>query len=179
MALPFHRPQLLDPLLKRAGFGEYCGDGVCVECINDIGGRAPAHYGSNHYSAAVVFPPRDRTVFLTMLSTEWPDPRAACANYEMPNGVAVTLQVGSFVPTKLESFRLVREGNRNIIEACGFDSASYSNAVPSEQELVRQIMRGFGEVVILPRHPLEGGATYEVNAVVNGVAYKWSFSIDR
>ena len=36
-----------------------------------------------------------------------------------------------------------------------------------------------GEVVIVPRKPLERAATYQVSTTVNDHPYQWSFTVSR
>jgi hypothetical protein len=53
------------------------------------------------------------------------------------------------------------------------------NPIPHDQEHARSTLNLFGEVVMIPRKPLERGATYEVSATVNDRPYKWSSTVSR
>ena len=48
-----------------------------------------------------------------------------------------------------------------------------------QQKRARDLLHFYGQVVIVPRKPLERGATYEVSATVNEHPYKWSFTVSR
>ena len=58
------------------------------------------------------------------------------------------------------------------LEACGFDASSYSNPDATAQERGRDILHGFGAVVVVPRAPLDKGASYTVSMTVNGREYQ-------
>jgi hypothetical protein len=38
LSVPFDRPQILNPLLKRVGYGMYCDAGLCVACLDVLHG---------------------------------------------------------------------------------------------------------------------------------------------
>ena len=59
------------------------------------------------------------------------------------------------------------------------DSGTYVNPDPAQQALVREILYDFGMVVVLPRRPLERGASYHVTMEVNKREYEWSFLTPR
>src|SRR5262249_46833517 len=97
--------------------------------------------------------------------------------YKYPNGLPITLELGSSVAAKLEAFSVHRAGKaEEALEACGFDADSYVNPDPAQQARVRSVLQGFGMVVVLPRKPFEKGAAYHVTMSVNGNKYDWSFS---
>jgi hypothetical protein len=115
------------------------------------------------------------------LDSEWPDPLTACSGYARPAGFPVTLEVGANVDAKLGAYRLTRDGKSSAdspanVEACGFDASSYSNPEAAAQQRGRDILHGFGAVVIIPRARLDRGAGYTISMTVNGWEYKWTFS---
>ena len=114
---------------------------------------------------------------LVELPSEWPNPLKACPSYAFPVGVPITIQLGVNVDAKLTSYALT-QGSK-AVEACGFDSSTYSNPDPVELRNAVGTMKMNGEVVIIPRRPLERGATYEVSATVNDQPYSWSFTVSR
>src|SRR5262249_16926489 len=83
----------------------------------------------------VQFPPEGSTVPMTeMLRGEWPNPVAACSGYSYPVGLPVTLQLGSDQQLALSSYSFRDETDGRRLEACAFDSATYSNADPVQQQ---------------------------------------------
>ncbi len=115
------------------------------------------------------------------LDSEWPDPLTGCPGYARPAGFPITLEVGANVNAKLGPYRLSRDGKSSgdsptNVEACGFDASSYSNLEATAEERGRDILHSFGAVVIIPKAPLDKGASYTISMTVNGWEYKWSFS---
>ena len=177
---PLHRPAILSPLLKKVGYGMYCASDLCAACL-DLGHGAEAPgITSLSFSQPVQFPPPGSEVALRTLYLEWPDPRSGCPGYQSPSGIPITVQVGAWIPAKLDAFALLRtDKTKTVLDACGFDSGSYVNADPAQQALVREILHDFGMVVLIPRRPLERGASYDVGITVNGNKYNWSFSTPK
>ncbi len=95
----------------------------------------------------------------------------------MPVGLPVTIQLGRELDAKLSSYS-IRQASKPV-EACGFDAMGYSSSNAGEEERARKWLRSFGEVVIVPRRPLTRGATYAVNATVNGQLFNWSFTVSK
>src|SRR5262249_23118307 len=62
---------------------------------------------------------RPTEVPLRSFYLEWPDPRTSCPGYKYPNGLPITLELGSSVAAKLEAFfgashREIRNGTRGL-----------------------------------------------------------------
>jgi hypothetical protein len=177
MSAPLHRPAILSPLLKTVGYGMYCISDLCAACLDLSHGAEAPGVTSLTFSRPVEFPPPGSQVALRTLYLEWPDPRSSCPGYKSPSGVPITVQVGAWVPAKLDAFTLLRtDKTKAVLDACGFDSDSYLNPDPAQQALVREILHDFGMVVVIPRRPLERAASYQVTATVNGTKFAWSFS---
>jgi hypothetical protein len=176
LAGPFHRASILYPGLHRVGFGQFCQDRACAAALNISESLQPVS-GPGAFEHPVIFPPQKYPVALVDLQNEWPNPASACAGYASPIGLPVTIQLGTNIDAKLSSYTLSQ--NSHPVEACGFDAMTYVNPSPDDQQRARSILHWFGEVVIVPRKPLVRGATYEVNATVNDLPYKWSFTVSR
>ncbi len=179
MSIVFHRPPILSPLLDRAGYGLDCESGTCAAALDLLHGARTAPYSGLALAQPIEFPPNGSQVPLRESYAEWPDPLASCPGYRLPTGLAITLQIGEFVPAKLDQFSVTRlgpDGSATPLEACGFDAASYSNPDPVSQERGRGILKGYSLVAVIPRRPLEPGARYAVAIAVNGKRYEWSFS---
>ena len=180
MALPFHRMPIINPRLTSAGFGLYCEAEACAAGLNLLKGSQ----GKMPLRAAerepIEFPPDGGTVAIRSFENEWPNPLTSCPGYEAPSGLAITLQLGDWVDTHLGEYSVARvnaDGSRAAVEACGFDSTSYSNPDAYSQELGRNVLKSYGTVVVIPRATLDKGAKYQVHLSTNGKQYNWTFAI--
>jgi hypothetical protein len=175
----FHRLPLLNPGLKRVGYYDFCGGGLCVAALNAMAGAEPSIRG-RLFAHPIRFPPDGAKIDLRTFSNEWPDPLTSCDGYAPPTGLPITLSLGSFVPARLGSFRLERVsagGSAVKVEACGFDSDSYSNPDANAQNVAREVLKANSTVVIISRSPLIRGDAYRVEVEVNGTAHRWSFTV--
>jgi uncharacterized protein YkwD len=179
MAGPFHRANILNPDLQRVGYGESCQRNVCVSVLNTIGGIDRIPPSGTIYGQPVEFPAPASTTNLIAVSGEWPSPLSVCHGYSFPAGSPITVQIGYYADARLSDFSLVTTSGHSAGTAqdvCGFDAMNYTNPVRTEQDLVRSILHGFGEVVIVPRRPLQRGTSYRVAITINGKRYTWPFS---
>jgi uncharacterized protein YkwD len=194
----FHRLGLLERNLTTAGYGHYCEGGNCASVVvlrsHEEADTDPTWFGK--FPEPVMFPSNGTTVparLSALTLGEWPEPLSlSCSGYRRPAGYPITLQFDSrFVP-KLLSFSLSHNGAP--IEGCGYDSTSYTNSEQATQDWARAVLKGYGAVVIIPRNPLERGATYVVTVTVEGQSdpfasgsqspfagltrhFEWSFSV--
>ena len=99
----FHRLPLLNPNLRRVGYYDFCGGGICVAAMNAMGGVDGAGLRQS-FLRPLKFPPADAGLDLRTFENEWPDPLSACPGFAAPTGLPITLSLGSFVPAKLERF---------------------------------------------------------------------------
>ncbi len=187
--IPFHRLSLISPYLQRSGFGRYCEGQGCAAALDTLSDRTRLPEHPVPFAQPLRFPPPGATIGIRSLDSEWPDPLATCPGYARPAGLAVTLEVGADIDARLGAYRFTRAGGSPAtssatssirppanLEACGFDASSYNNPDPAAQQRAREILHAFGAVVIIPRAPLERGASYAVWMMVNGQEYKWSFA---
>jgi FHA domain/Cysteine-rich secretory protein family len=177
----FHRLPLLNPNLRRVGYYDFCGGGICVAAMNAIAGADGTGLRQS-FPRPLKFPPADAGIDLRTFENEWPDPLSACPGYAAPTGLPITLSLGSFVPAKLEGFSVESvspDGTSSKVEACGFDAATYVNSESYGQSAGRDVLAANGSVVVIPRRPLTRGATYSVRMTVNGHEYAWTFSVNN
>jgi uncharacterized protein YkwD len=185
MAIPFHRLPILNPRLRRAGFGMYCEAGACTAGMNLLTGASAERSKMSLDSSVtgpIVFPADGSSISINSFGNEWPDPRASCPGYQPPSGVAITIQLDAFIDTHLGEYSIAREaadGTLTKLQACGFDSTSYANPDAYSQQLGRDILKDYGAIVVIPRAPLAAGGKYFVSISVNGRPYQWHFSIYR
>lgn len=173
IAGPFNRFAMLDPSIVEAGFGEATKAGCWVAGLR----LPPDRQEVKRYAHAVEFPPPGADLPLSWSGVEWPNPLAGCPGYAAPVGLPITLQLGRLVPTRLSAHRLTRDGQE--IASCAFDSHSYRNPRPDEQEYARWELRSSGAVVVIPRQPLEAGSQYTVSITADGRPYTWSFRVSK
>jgi len=176
LAAPFHRASILDPDLHRVGFGQFCQDRACAAALNTTEAIRPAP-APIPFAQPVFFPPQKYPIALIDLQSEWPNPASSCAGYAFPVGLPITIQLGTNFDAKLSSYTLTQDSKP--VEACGYDSTTYVNPNPNDQQRARAVLHWNGEVVIVPRKPLDRGTTYQVSATVNDHPYQWSFTVSR
>jgi hypothetical protein len=170
---------ILNPQLASAGFGIYCEAEACAAGLNLLNGAQRTVAPGSAETGPIAFPPDGATVPLLSFENEWPDPLTSCPGYEKPSGLTITLQLGTWMASRLGDYSLAREnpdGTRTALQACGFDSTSYSNSDAYSQELGRQVLKSYGTVAVIPRAPLVKGAKYAVSITANGKRYDWTFA---
>jgi len=172
----FHRLPLLSPRLQRVGYAQQCANQMCVAAMNaqsDVERTARA----TMYKAPVAFPPDGATLALKWFTMEVPNPLSSCPGYEKPTGVPITLQLGNFVAIKLDHYSLKEVGSSDEVEACGFDSTTYTSPDSAIQAAARATLDAWGTVVVIPRRPLKPGGSYKVEMTASGKMYGWQFSV--
>jgi hypothetical protein len=175
----FHRLPLLSRRLRAVGYDDRCEDHVCIAALNAQTDLEPAKAGEP-YAAPVEFPAPGAEIDMTTFSQEWPDPLSSCPGYTRPTSLPITLQLGGFLPATMQSFAVERidaGGGAVKLEACGFDLSNYNNPTLSTEATARQVLKEHGAVVVIPRRPLEKGATYRVSITADGKPYQWTFSV--
>jgi hypothetical protein len=189
MLAVFHRFPLLDPQLRKVGYGEYCEDQACAAALNIQTGANSAWTDYNRRLSAggplgstdptaedstVEFPPDGSSTSFTQFDgNEWPDPLSACPGYKPPTGPPLSVQTGAWIKTRLNSCSVTANGVK--LETRGIDSDSYTNPDMLEQRDGSNGLEAAGAVILIPRQPLDPGTVYNVTADVNGRTYKWSF----
>jgi hypothetical protein len=177
----FHRLPLLSPRLRRVGFNQVCDRGLCVAALDAQSGVEPSAAGTA-YAAPIEFPADGATINLRTFTDEWPDPLSACAGYKAPTGLPITLATGYQIRTSLDAYsfeRIAADGAASKLDACGFDSSTYTNLDPATQKTARDVLLAQGTVVVIPQAPLTAGASYRVSITASGTHYRWTFSVAR
>jgi hypothetical protein len=176
MQAPFHAVGLLDPALHSAGYGTYRESDGGFE----MGAALDVLRGLGQIPDTVQFPiawPGDGTV--VSLSYHWlesPDPLTSCPGYSAPSGLPILLQLGpGGLTPDVTAHSLQQDGVE--IPHCVFDETNYANPNGDLRDLGRSILGARDAVVIIPRDPLDPGATYEVSVTANGRTTTWSFAV--
>lgn len=178
IAGPFHRPQIVNPDVRQVGFGEYCNERVCAASLDWRSDLEPALPGGHPYATPIEIPPDGATVKPSGFGGEWPSPTSTCPGYPY-NAPAITIQVGINMGAAVSDASLTQAtgaGAGTKVATCAYDFQRYTNPDPGTQEHGRQMLRSFGQVVMMVRDPLASGETYRVAMTVNGKPYTWSFT---
>jgi hypothetical protein len=201
IAIPLHRTAILDPNLMRIALGRYCENGVCAAALSGDVQQSWKASELEQFPNPVEFPPDGTTLphAFRMFGGEWPNPLSSCPGYGPLTGEPISLQFDNrFIP-KLTAFTVTRNGT--AVETCGIDSTSYTNANKFDEDWGRNCLTGDALIVLVPRVPLEPGASYTVAVTVQGRShpypnwpnssgtwaafagqtrtYTWSFSVGR
>lgn len=177
----FHRLPLLNPRLRRVGFNQVCDRGLCVAALDAQSGVDSSAAGTA-YATPIEFPADGTSIDLRTFTDEWPDPLSACAGYKAPTGLPITLATGYWIHTSLDAYsfeRISGDGAATKLDACGFDSSTYTNLDPATQKTAREVLTAQGTVVVIPQAPLTAGDTYRVSITASGKQYRWTFSVAR
>jgi uncharacterized protein YkwD len=176
---PFHALGLLDPALRRTGFGsDRDASGViCMAAALDVisgldGSFAPAG------RLAVAWPGNGATVYLRTYTagTDSPEPLSSCpSDYPTTTGLPITLQIGngSLTTVAVTASALKRDGTP--VEFCWFTENTYTSPDSRLQTAGRGILGARDAIVLVPREPLTAGSTYAVSVTANDWTYQWSF----
>jgi len=178
IAGPFHRPSLVNPDLRQVGFGQYCGQRVCASALDVISELEPALPGGHPYASPIEVPPGGATVKPSGFGNEWPSPTSPCAGYPY-NASAITIQVGINMAARITDASLTQTtgaGAGTKVGTCAYDLQTYTNPDPGTQAHGREVLKAFGEAVMMVRDPLIGGESYRVDMTVNGQPYSWSLT---
>jgi len=163
MGAPFHAMAMMDPRLTQTGFGSYRDSttspwqmGAALDVVQGnsfTGGQFP-----------VFFPGNGSTEPLTAYSgNEFPDPTSACPGYA---GLPVFIEVGGNVSTVATVHTITTGGT--VLDTCAIDSSNTT---------LGSYLKQRGGVIVMPRTPLQTGASYTVALTVNAVPYTWTFSV--
>ena len=111
------------------------------------------------------FPPSGTTIGIRSLDSEWPDPLSDVPAMRARPALLSRSKSGPRLRPGLGPYSFTRDGPSSAgsgakLEACGFDASSYVNPEAGAQQRARDILHGFGAVVMIPRAPLEPGASY-------------------
>lgn len=171
VAVPFHRLAILDPLIRKMGYGSYTQDGLQAAVLYL---PTPTSSGTT-FKRPIEFPPNGSIVGFAAYEPEWPDPLSTCPSYTAPAGIPITLELGRWMVPEVSAYSL-KDGSKRL-QICVFNASTYNNPSGAAQMRGRNILKGYGTVVLIPRQPLASGQTYVVSISANGKVYSWSFSV--
>jgi hypothetical protein len=176
MQAPFHAVGLLDPALHSVGYGTYRESDGGFE----MGAALDVLRGLGQIPETVRFPvawPGDSAIVpLAYHWVESPDPLTSCPGYATPSGLPILLQLGSGGLTPDVTAHSLRRDGVDLPH-CVFDETDYANPNDALRDLGRSVLGARDAVIIIPRDPLDPGATYEVSVTANGRTTAWSFTV--
>lgn len=179
MTGPFHGIGIIDPQLRKVGFGSYreAGSGWQMGATLDV------LRGLGPLPASVKFPVRfPKAGGTTHLSSyngfESPDPLTSCPDYTAPSGLPIMLQIGDGSLTPDVTAHSLRSGGK-AVPHCIFDETNYKNPDSNQESLGRSVLGGRDAIVLIPREPLTPGARYTVSITANGTRHTWSFTVSK
>jgi Ca2+-binding RTX toxin-like protein len=176
MSNTFHGVALIDPRLSRSGYGDYYDASASgyrfaagLDVLRGRDSTTDPGYPVEYPGNGTVTP------LYAYEGGESPDSLASCPGYQAPTGAPIFLLLGNGSTTPSVTASSLTEDGASIPH-CRFDESTYSNSSASLQSLGRALLDSRDAVVILPKEPLQPGATYDVSVTVNGVTHQWSFS---
>lgn len=178
MSGPFHAVGILDPHLARSAYGFYREPGSRLS-----GATLDVIRGWGQIPSSVDFPivwPADgeSTSLRLYDGTEFPDPLTSCPGYRAPSGLPIILQLGTgSVTPHVTNHSFVRWPYQ--LRHCIITETTYANPDAAVKQLGRSVLGARDAVVLIPRRPLQYGATYDVSLRINGQTYSWSFTVDN
>jgi hypothetical protein len=176
MQAPFHAIGILDPSLRRVGFGiEHAQTGQIQTAagLDVIRGRsAPA----SSVSYPILWPANGASVPLAVHIAEHPSPLTSCPGYHTPTGLPLILQLGSGGKVLHVTRSWVTAGER-LLEHCVFDGGTYRNPDAAEQQIARSVLASRDAIVLIPHQPLQAGVHYRVVVEVDGRLIDWTFAV--
>ncbi|HXW84631.1 MAG TPA: CAP domain-containing protein [Candidatus Binataceae bacterium] len=196
LGAPFHGLAMMAPDLEDSGFGHYCEGGYCAAVLSvghlshlgnfvklksdeptySYDSDAPDAPKIDRLETPVEFPPSGFTISSGFFSgREWPDPLSACDGYTPPTGAIAFASFGrDFVP-QISVNSITCDGQP--LAHCLVTADTYRNPDPKVQQNARNILKFDAAALVIPRLPLEPGATCEVLLTENGQDYRWSFKV--
>lgn len=176
MSGPFHLVPLIDPALETVGYGNYNHNVGTFNMAAVMDVRTAEEDSESAVTYPIYFPGQDSRTWIVRHSMyEWPDPLESCPGYQRPTGPPLVLQLGDGSKTPNVTSYKVSKGDI-VLDSCLITESNYINQDPYAQSTGRVILGEQDAIVIMPRYPLEGDATYTVEVVADGYSYVWQFS---
>lgn len=177
MQAPFHAVGILDPALRKVGFGihrEHDGRRIQTAAgLDVIRGRSTRPVDTTY---PIVWPANGTSVPIGMHTSEYPNPLTSCPGYTLPAGLPVIVQMGAGGGIPQVTRTSISEGTRPL-EHCVFDESTYRNPNAAEQALGRRVLAFRDAIVLIPREPLQVGSSYRVLVEANGRSIDWVFTV--
>jgi uncharacterized protein YkwD len=177
---PFHALGMLDPALRRVGFGtdRDSSGAVRMAAVLDVtSGRDSRAIPLSAFPAA--WPGNGTTVGVGSYAadTDSPEPLSSCPGYPAVTGLPIILQLGDGgLPTVDVSDSSLQAGGVSL-EHCVFTQNSYVSLDADEQAAGRALLAARNAIILLPKEPLGPGTLYTVSVTANGRTYQWSFRV--
>lgn len=173
MTAPFHAIHFFEPRLQRIAFASNRGtpgasldSSAVLDVIHGLGSKVVP-------DRPVTFPANASTTPLTTFVAETPNPLTSCPGYSAPAGLPLLAMFPS-APGNATAY-LTTDGR--AVDSCLIDS-NYVNPDASAQKTARTLLTQKNAVVLVPRLPLQPGATYTARvATATAGTVEWSFTV--
>lgn len=201
LTAPFHALAMIDPELKKAGYGQYCENGVCAAVLNvgrdEKWARNAARLNLNQdpdrqlqedpyvrtvevakhvLSSPVEFPPDGSTVTKNSFpGREWPDPLSACPDYSAPAGLPIVASFGTGFNPEISDYALTCNGQKR--EACLITPESYTSPDQAQKEVASGNLKLYAAVLLIAREPLPMGSSCTVSLTRDRTPHSWTFKV--
>ena len=173
---PFHLFSLLRPTAESIRVGEYYSeahDRSASTLQVTTRGDWPA-------GKIVTFPsPEFELTVLTYSGGEWPSPTAPCPNYGTNEraGTPIFALYGRNNRPNITRVRLTENGRQ--VEHCYYTEAEYTNADAEAEDRGRNILEGYGGVIIVPKTSLAPNSNYKVSIHHSDGKTEWNFNTGK
>lgn len=173
MAAPFHALGMVDPALRRSGFGwwleERRGMWSLGSTLDVLRGRSGDGASRPH-----AWPADGMQVPLrTYSGNEWPDPLTSCSGYRGEVGLPILAMFPRDARIRSTSFA---SGGQRLAH-CAFDARSYRNPRAADQERARAVLDFHDAVVLIPKLPLEDLRAYTATVRTTAGSITWTFTV--
>ena len=173
MTSPFHAIHFFEPRLQRIAFASTRGtpgasldSSAVLDVVHGLGSKVVA-------DRPVTFPANASTTPLTTFVAETPNPLTSCPGYSAPAGLPL-LALFPNAPGNATAY-LTTDGR--AVETCLID-IGYVNPDADAQRTARSLLTQKNAVIIVPRLPLQPGATYTARvATAAAGTVEWSFTV--
>jgi hypothetical protein len=173
---PFHGVGMIDPKLRRAGYGSYSESksgyqaGSGLDILRGLGTIPPS------VNYPIMWPAHGKTTHLRRYNGgEHPNPLSG-TGFSAPSGAPIYLQLGPGNITPRVTAHSLKRNGVDVPHAV-YDQTSYQNSDSGSQSLGRGVLSSRSTIIMMPKDPLVAGATYDVSITSSGTSYSWSFNV--
>lgn len=171
---PFHGLGLLNPALRRSGYGTYAENNGPRKF--DFAAVLDHRHGIGRVPRSVDYPVKwpgpDVTTSLGHLPPgEYPDPVRGCG-FSYPTGAPIYVLLKR--PSPVVGHSLKADGD--AVKHCVYDKNTYKNPSDSARKLGRLILKSYKAIVVIPKEPLRSEAEYDVVVRTKAKRIAWSFT---
>jgi hypothetical protein len=183
--VPFHALGMIRENQQTVGIGYFSSFDSKYPSLAILGGGITSRGDGNAAQGTVTFPGNESTTdFFQYYGGEWPNPLTSCPNFDpKTTGLPIVIRSPNAMNTTVSNAQLSVDGQP--LELCAFGSTQYSNSTDqpinypdgphSAEQIARDLLKGYGAAVLLPKAPFLPNKTYLVSLQLNGQPMSWRF----